>query len=101
MATALVITSESEYGSSCYPAFRANGLFPVVISTIERAVSLLKQFRADVIAVDAGSVRDDSSAPMRLAEYASGTPVVLLSELPEPKALVSRLRAVIDRHETR
>jgi hypothetical protein len=100
MATALVITSERDYGSTCYEAFRASDLFPVVIRTLDRAIPLLREFKADVIVLHASRDEAKDAAYARLREHAPGTPVVVLTQLPLPQALASRLRDAIQRELT-
>jgi hypothetical protein len=95
MATALVVTPEQDYGSACFDAFRARGVFPVVISTIDRAILLLKQFRVDVLVVHSPADAGNDSDCARLRELAAGTPTLVLPELPEPHALAVHLRDVI------
>lgn len=100
MATALVITSERDYGSTCYAAFRASDLFPVVIRTLDRAIPLLREFKADVIVLHASSDEEKDAAYARLREHAPETPIVVLPQLPLPPALASRLRDAIQRELT-
>ena len=95
MATALVITPQQDYGSTCFEAFRARGVFPVVISTIDQAMLLLKQFKVDVLVVHSPGDAGTDSGCSRLRELAAGTPTLVVTELPAPHALAVQLRDAI------
>ena len=94
MATAVLVTRERDYGSTCYAAFRQRDLFPMVAATVEEAAAFLTQFKVDAVVLLACEAEAEVHA-MRFAPHLSGVRVIVVPELPTPQALASRVRSAI------
>jgi hypothetical protein len=93
----LVIAAASGRGTKCYDASGAEGILPVIVDSVDRAVSLLRQFRVDGIVFQPREAGEVDALYTTLAEVAPDMPVVLYRELPSPRVLASVMRRVLAR----
>ena len=96
-ATTVVVTNDPKFGSECQEAFRDGTIFPVVVGNIDRAVSLLRQFRADVVVLDCPDPSTVENQRLRMMQAAGETPVLIFQTLPSPSVLATTVRETLAR----
>jgi hypothetical protein len=99
-ATIVVITSDLKFESECQNAFRNASIFPVVVSRVDRAVSLLREFRADVIVLVPSDATAAEDLRTRITQAAGTTPLLVFATLPSPSQVAAAIRETLDRCES-
>jgi hypothetical protein len=97
----LVIAAASGHGTRRYDMGGIEELLPLVVESVDRAVSLLRQFRVDVVVFQPSEGREADALYTTLAEVAPHTPVLVYCELPSPRVLASVISGVLARSDTR
>lgn len=99
--TVLVIAAASRHRTRYDDACEIEEIIPVVVHSVERAVSLLRQFRVDVVVFQPSEGRESDALYTTLAEVALDTPVLVYRELPSPRVLASVISGVLARSRAR
>lgn len=100
-STVLVIAAASGHGTRRYDTSGAEGILAVVVHSVDRAVSLLRQFRVDAVVFQPSEGREADALYTTLAEVAADTPVLVYRELPSPRVLASVITGVLARSAPR
>lgn len=95
-ATAVVVTSDRKFGSECQRAFREVAIFPVVVCHVARAVSLLREFRADVVVLESSDPATAADDHRRMVDAAGDTPLLVCPKLPPPSQLAAAVRDALE-----
>jgi hypothetical protein len=101
-ATAVIVTSDPKFGSECQQAFRHASIFPIVVSRADRAITLVREFRADIIVLlpsDTTNTNADDQRS-RITEAAATTPLLVFATLPSLSQLAAAIRETLDGSES-
>jgi hypothetical protein len=89
MRTVLIIAFDPGYDGECQSAFAAAGLYAVVVPTLERALAVLRQFKADVLVIEEGPARDREDLPPVLPPALDQLRIFRYPTLPAPPILAA------------